>query len=244
MLPSSPQPRPSVEQATRLRRLLPWSLLIALLMPLGSCSHWWFSGVPQLDRSRPVALIETTGGIELGATTELGILTLGRSAKNGPCRVHYFLGPTPLIEDGKMVTTGSVFTVAEIDLQTQSLRVLDRTPRPDESLLVMWTPNGVSTQSLPVQLANDPDVAGDVLADPGVDLPAGASIFMQDDHGMRFVGLVSGVATLERPAGDRRYYTFSGVNRLREMLAVPEIYPYDYRTIFRPDDIIISKPIK
>lgn len=244
MQPSTSKPRRCTGYLAPWRRLLSCALLSAALMPLGSCSHWFFSSTPKLDRTRPVALIETTGGLELGATTELGILTLGRSAKNGPCRVHYFLGPTPLTEDGKMVTTGSVFTVAEIDLQTQNLRVLDRDPRPDETLVAMWTPNGVSAQSLPVQLAADPNIQGDVLADPGVELPAGASIFLQDDHGLRFVGLVSGVATLESSAGSSRYYTFSGVNRVREMLAVPEIYPYDYRTIFRPDDIIISKPIK
>src|SRR5262245_19763098 len=99
---------------------------IAFLPCLSSCAVWFFSGESWLDRSRPVCLVETTGGIELGATTEFGVLTLGRSATSGPCRVHYFTGPTPLIETGELVATGSVFTRAEIDLKTQHVRALDR----------------------------------------------------------------------------------------------------------------------
>src|SRR5262245_34707430 len=95
---------------------------VALLPCLSGCSEWFFSGESWIDRTRPVALVETTGGIELGATTELGVLTLGRSATDGPCRVRYFLGPTPMVETGTLAAASDTFTRAEIDLKTQLVR--------------------------------------------------------------------------------------------------------------------------
>jgi hypothetical protein len=155
-------------------------------LPLASCSVWFFSGESWVDQSHPVALIETTGGIELGATTEFGVLTLGRTASSGPCRVHYFLGPTPMIEDGEL-HQAPPFTIAEIDLKTMHLRALDRTPRPDDDLLAMWTPDGTRVERVAVSLADDPGVHGDVLVHPGTELPIGATVFGSpaDTRGMR-----------------------------------------------------------
>lgn len=216
----------------------------ALTLPaLSGCSWWFFSSVPDVDRTRPVALIETTGGVELGATTEYGILTLGRTAKTGPCRVHYFLGPTPMVEDGTIGGTGSAFWLAESDLRTQHLRVIDHGPTAADELLAMWTPDGVNTQEVPVKLAAEPGITGDVLADPGCVLPPGAAIFARDEADLRFVGLVSAVVT-QAGGGGPRYYTFAGVDRVREMLAVPTVWPVDYQVRYRPDDITVLKPIQ
>ena len=222
-------------------------MLAALLgtLPLPGCAYWFFSGTDKVDRTHPVALVETRGGVEYGATTEIGILTLGRSATEGPCRVHYWLGPTPIIEDGELLVTGSVFNRADIDLQTQQVRIFDRYPTVDDELVAMWTTDGRTTQSVGVELAQDPGVTGSVLADPGVELPAGAAIFADFEGKYRFVGLVSARASVSGgAAGDQTYYTFAGLDRVRELLAVPEIWPKDFRAKFRPDDIIIMKPVR
>src|SRR5690606_39275538 len=151
-------------------------VLLSSLCLLQSCSMWFFSGVQQVDRTRPVALLETTGGVELAATTEFGILSLGRTATAGRCRVHYFLGPTPLIETGELHATSSVFTEAEIDLKTQHARALDRSMTAEDVLTVMWTPDGQHVQEVAVDLAVGEGLAGDLLLDPGVELPAGATL--------------------------------------------------------------------
>jgi len=239
----APTPAPPVTTNLRCRNPLRsrcTRLLPLLLLPLAACSAWLFSGEDRVDRSRPVALIETTGGVEYGATTEFGILTLGRSATEGPCRVHYFLGPTPLMEEGAIVPTGSVFWRANMDLRTQHLRALDHSPTAEEPLVAMWTVNGLEATRVEVHLANDPGVHGDVLADPGPPLPPGAAIFAQGDDELLFVGLVSGLATLEGKGLTRRYYTFQGVDRVREMLAIPEVHPTD-SVRFRPDDITVRE---
>lgn len=241
-------PRPGGPRRTLVRGVLRAGLLAGLL-PLGSCAWWFFSGLPEVDRSRPVALVETTGGVEYGATTELGILTLGRSAQGGPCRVHYFLGPTPMIEHGAIEPTGSTFYRARIDLRTQNLRVLDRPVQPGDMLLAMWTPDGVQVEEVPVALATGPGIGGDLLADPGRHLPPGAAVLAQGDGGLLFAGLVSARAVLDLPAGDgpggrQVYYSFAGVDRVRELLAVPEVHPQDYRVRYRPDGITVREPIR
>ena len=218
--------------------------LVSTLVVLPSCSVWFFSGEEWVDRSRPVVLVETTGGVECGATTELGILTLGRTAKSGPCRVHYFLGKTPTIEDGELVPTGTdTFVRAEIDLKSMAVRVLDHDPAASDALHAMWTADGITTHSVPVRLARDPGITGDVLHDPGQPLPVGATILRQHpDNGLEFVGLVAGKAEVEgRP---QPYYVFAGVDRIREMLAVPELHPRDLSPKYRTDDISVLKPVK
>lgn len=218
---------------------------LALLPCLAGCTGWLFSGESWLDRSRPVALVETTGGIELAATTEFGVLTLGRSATNGPCRVHYFTGPTPLVETGELAATGSVFTRAVIDLKTQHLRVLDRPLTPADPLVAMWTPDGVTTRDVAVRLADVPGVSGDVLADPGENLPTGATVLCRgEDGGYLFVGLVAMRAELQLTPGaaPTTCYGFAGVDRVRELLAVPSRHPVDLVPKYRTDDISVLKP--
>jgi len=214
--------------------------LVAALPLLTGCSVWFLSGETHYDRSRPVALVETTGGVELGATTEFGILTLGRTAETGPCRVHYFLGPTPMIEDGALVATQSVFTRAEIDLKTMAVRAYDRPLTAADELLVMWTPDGTATETVAVRLAQAPGGAGDLLQHPGRDLPAGATVLIDTrDDGLLFVGLVAGKWTVD---GDRDYYGFAGLDRLRELLAIPQVHPTDLVPKYRTDDISVLKP--
>ena len=224
-----------------MRRLLTLSCLLAALP---SCSAWLFSGEDWIDRSRPVAFVETTGGIELGATTEFGVLTLGRSATEGPCKVHYFLGPTPLIEDGEIVATGSTFHLADIELKTQFAVCLDRDPTPADTLVAMWMPDPRSSTEVPVKLSTDPDAQGDLLVADGPVLPAGAGVFCKTDDGLRFVGLVAGKATLEGPGGARSFYVFAGMDRVREMLAIPKEHPRRTEPKFRYDDIIVDRPVK
>lgn len=221
------------------------AVLLSSLLILPSCSMWFFSGVATVDRSRPVALLETTGGVEFAATTEFGVLSLGRTATTGPCRVHYFLGPTPLIETGVLHSTGSVFTEAEIDLKTQLVRVLDRSATVEDSLWVMWTPDGENCESVSVELATGNGLAGDLLQDPGVELPAGATLLCRGPKGeSMFAGLIAGRATVHDGPAAGRYYVVAGVDRVREMIAIPRKYPVDMAPKYRSDDIIVMKPVK
>lgn len=217
----------------------------ALLPCLSGCAEWLHSGEFWIDRSRPVALVETTGGVEFGATTEFGVLTLGRTAKDGPCRVHYFLGPTPIVETGQLALASDTFTRAEIDLKTQLVRSLDRAIAPGDPLQVMWTADGTTTQSVDVRLAQVEGVRGDVLLDPGERLPIGATLLCRMDDGTwQFAGLIAGTATVEGGPASGTYYVFAGVDRVRELLAVPTRHPVDVEPKYRLDDISVVKPVR
>lgn len=217
---------------------------LAVAATLSSCSGWLFSSYGSIDRSRPVALIETTGGVEHAATTELGVLTLGRTAQDGPCRVRYFLGPTPMVEDGTLKPSGAAFCRADMDLKTQSVRICDRALTDDDEIVAMWTNDGIEVTTVDVSLAKAQGVRGDVLQDPGEALPAGAALFVRERGDLLFLGLVAGKASLQGAPGSGEYYVFAGVDRVREMLAVPEVHPTDYETKFRPDDITVRKPVQ
>jgi hypothetical protein len=224
-----------------MRRLL----CVVLILPLLSgCVGWFFDGESWIDRTRPVVLVETIGGVEFGAATEFGVLTLGRTAKEGPCRVHYFLGPTPMVDDGQIVATGSTFVRAEIDLKTQLARAMDHTPSAEDDLVVMWTPDGTNTQSVAVQLARHEGFEGDVLEHPGQELPPGATVLRTADDGtVQFVGLIAGKATVAGP-GSGEYFVYAGVDRIRELIAMPLPHPQDWAPKYRPDDITVMKPVK
>ncbi len=215
--------------------------LMTLTALLPGCAYWFFSAAnPMPDKSRPVARIETLGGVEYGATTEYGILFLGRTATEGPCRVHYFLGPTRVVEDGAVVPTGGYSARAEMDLKNPSIPILDREVQAGDTLVAMYMA-GLDVQTVSVSLAQDPAVEGDVLDWPGQPLPAGAAVLLDTPDGYRFIGLVSGEAVLQRDGDSKRFVLFAGSNQMRDMLLVPERYPTEERIVHRPDDIIVIK---
>ncbi|MFK7739620.1 MAG: hypothetical protein AB8H80_04790 [Planctomycetota bacterium] len=227
-----------------MRRKVASIALTALLLP--SCSVWFFSGERHswVDRTRPVALLETTGGVELAATTEFGVLSLGRTATDGPCRIHYFLGPTPLIETGKIQPTGSMFAEAVLDLKTQAARILDRQPDEYDEFYVMWTPNGTTVETVSVERVSGEGLNGDLLQDPGVELPAGATLLCRDIHGkILFAGLIAGRANVTGGAAAGTYYVYAGTDRVRELLAIPQQFPVDEVPHYRPDGITTMRAI-
>jgi len=219
-------------------------LALTALLVLPGCAAWFFSGEHWIDRSQPVVLLETTGGVELGAATEFGVLSLGSTATDGPCRVHYFLGPTPVIESGALRRVSERFVHAEIDLKTQMARALDRSPEADDELWVMWTPDGKQVEQVRVDLASGKGLAGDVLRDPGVELPGGATLLCRGPKGeAMFAGLIAGIATVDAGPAAGRYYVFAGVDRVRELLAIPHKFPVDLAPKYRNDDISVMKPV-
>lgn len=217
-------------------------LLGACLLALSTsaCSAGLFSGIQYPDLSRPVVLVETRGGVEHGAATEAGIVILARTAPDGPCRVHYFLGRTPMVEEGTIEPFGGIYAFAEMDLSHQHARLLGRDLTPEDRLVVLLH-GGVDAIRVPVTLALDPRVEGDVLAWPGRPLPAGSPLFVADDaERLHFVGLVTGELRLGDGEG-QRFLTFGGTDRMREALAVPIAYPRIRKVHYRPDDIPVVK---
>jgi len=218
-----------------------WLCSLASCALLSSCAQWFFSGRPESSRMRPVALVETTGGVELAATTEFGVLTLGRTATAGPCRVHYFLGEAPVVEDGTIAAATPTFCRADIVLATQSIRVLDRPLQEDDALVAMYTPDGKELVQVAVERAVGMGATGDLVDTRGTALPAGAAVLLDSDDGYRFVGLVTARAELTTDGSSRTFHAYAGLDRLRELAAVPVPHPVNTTWDHRPDGVLIRR---
>lgn len=222
-------------------QMIPKVCSLAACVLLTSCAQWFFSGRPEPSRMRPVALVETTGGIEFGATTEFGILTLGRTAATGPCRVHIFLGENPIIEDGSLKAATPTFCRADIVLATQSIRVLDRPLQEGDELVAMYTPDGSSLVRFGVTRAAGMGATGDLVDADGAELPAGAAILLDSTEGYRFVGLVTARAELTHEGSTRTFHAYAGLDRLRELASVPVPHPVNTTWEHRPDGVLIRR---
>ncbi|MDA0374081.1 MAG: hypothetical protein O2865_09885 [Planctomycetota bacterium] len=219
--------------------LRPLALLaLPVVLATAGCSGWFFSGPDYPDRSRPLARIETQGGIEYGATTEFGVLFLGRTATEGPCRVRMFLGEQLIVDDGKIEPFGAGIWRASIDLVGQGAP-LWTTPVTADLDLVALCLDGPLAVDVPVRLALLDGVSGDVVESPGRDLPAGTPIFVRDeDERLWFAGLVSARATLTAPGGaEEELFVFAGPRALAEALEQPENNLAPVRIKYRPDGI-------
>ncbi len=210
-----------------------------------SCTAFFFSGVYFPDLTRPVALIELRGQeAKLGATTSEGIIFLNDTSAAGPCRVHYFLGPDLIVDDGEVRGFSGTYTEAQIDLKTQAVPVLTRDlTAADELVAVLLVGNDV--ERVAVELANDGIATGYALKWPGRDLPAGTGIFRIDtgrnEGDLQFVGLASDLVEHRSDAGVTRYITFTGPARMREALATPRPM-FTVRPVkHRPDGITIRR---
>ncbi|MBI5849751.1 MAG: hypothetical protein HZB39_01725 [Planctomycetes bacterium] len=221
----------------------PVALPTLALLLCGGCSGWFFSGVQYPDRSRPVVRIETSAGVEYGAATEVGVLFLGRTATEGPCRVHQFLGDDLLVEDGRIDPFGGIYFRATIDRKHQHAPLwTGRLARGDE--LVALVMGDASVQSVGVNVSNDSAVDGDALDAPGIPLPAGTPLFREERGRLWFVGLVTGAAELEEQGlGRRAFVVFAGPDRLAEALAVPENAAAPLRIKYRPDNLWVEEPL-
>lgn len=214
---------------------------VAVLL-LTACYPHVFSGVDFPERTRPVVRIETRGGVEQGAATTEGVLLLGRTARSGPCRLHYFLAGTPMVDDGTIVPAGGILCRVDHDLKQQSVPLLERPLRSDDVLAVL-VHRGIDVERIDVRLAQGESVRGDLLEWPGRTPPPGSGLFQVDPENgsYRFVGLIAGEASLEDQGRSERYLVFAGLRPLLESLATPEPFPPAVTSKHRPDDITVVK---
>ncbi len=216
----------------------------ALLTSLWSCTAFFFTGTHYPDRSRPVVMIDTRKGTELGATTTEGILFLNQGQAEGSCQVHLFLGDIPIIEDGVIQTFGSAFSRAIIDLKHQAVPILTREVGAQDSITIIHM-QGEGARYTPAFQVKNELVEGDVLHWPGEDIPLGAGVFVNPDAehpaGYRFAGLITGEVTYADQNGKKRYLVFAGPSHLRKALALPRASRPQEVIRHRPDGISVRK---
>jgi hypothetical protein len=169
--------------------------LLSVLLAFGSCRV-----SRQQPTQIPVVWIQTTKGFEQGVSTEEGIIFLGRTAQKGPAKVSYLLGPSPLVEAGKIRNGPGPLHFVDLEVSIPKAPISFRAPKPGEGLsLILY--KGNSPRFFFTKVANDPRIQGTALEIPSGFRPQpsdiGAGVFKQTDDGPALVGLLQGVASLE-----------------------------------------------
>ena len=162
----------------------------------------------------PVVKIRTSGGSELGVSTEHGVVFLGTTAERGEVEVEAYFGDGPSIESSVIEPVGGGLFTAEMDIKLQRVPLSFKEPRDGETLEIMGR-KGNSRWNVLTRVRTDPRVLGLLLEIPSgfPDDPdqVGAGVYRKTGKYEReLVGLVTGKIQLERRGALRKYLTVAG----------------------------------
>jgi hypothetical protein len=195
-------------------------LLSLLLFPgaLAGCT-----GVRTL--SDPIVVVQTSGGTELGASTDYGVAFLGRTAQSGRVHITAWFGDGPQTELSVIDPVGAGLFTAETEIRLPEAPMNFHELREGDSVLVVGRRKGELWQRT-VKVKSDPRVDGILLPALGQieknPDQVGASVFVLpdgDEKKKELVGLVSGILTLTNGTDTRRYTTVIGVKDLWRLVA-------------------------
>jgi hypothetical protein len=220
-------PRSSPTPSTALGLLLPLLLLLA-----AGCKA-------SRKLYDPTLVLETDGGRELGASTEHGIVFLGRSARSGPVSIVAEFGDGPGIEASVIEPLGGGIFTAETEIRLPRTPMSFRTPKPGTEVTVKGR-RGSRLWETKTRVVSDPDVDGlllrpidELVRDGG---QVGAGVYVRQGGEQLLVGLVSGEIELVRPGGGRaRYVTVIGPEDLWRLVTYRRDFPRKRTWVYRED---------
>ena len=173
----------------------------------------------------PTVVIQTSGGTELGVSTDYGIVFLGRSARSGSVEVTAWFGDGPSIEPSVIEPIGGGLYTAETEIRLPRVPMTFVQPRPGDLLHVVGR-NGSRLWDAEVEVRSDPRVWGllldvtDELRNRPDQVGAGVFAYREDDANKKMlVGLVSGILRLETARGPREFLTVVGPEELWRLVA-------------------------
>lgn len=214
-----------------LRRSLLLSPLIALV---ASC-------VGTRNLQDPVVVIETRGGMEMGVSTNYGIVFLGATARSGPIEVTSWFGDGPSIESTVIEPVGGGIFTAETEIRIPSVPMSFREPAVGEQVLLLGRGPAGAWEAW-VSVRGDPRAFGILLETPA-QLPdlqsaTGTGVFYcpEDDRTkLQLVGLVSGRLRLYTENGESEYLTVVGPSGLWRLVATRRDHLERKKWVYRED---------
>jgi hypothetical protein len=233
--------KPATTAADRAERLVRGlapalgALLLAVL--LGACT-----GTRLL--THPTVLIEGPAGQELGASTDYGVVFLGRSVRTGEVELTVWYGDGPDIERTIVEPVGEGLYTAETEIAIPSVPIDFGRPVAGEVLLMIGLDAEGRLWEAEVSAVVHDSVTGILIAVPPVlsEVPdqTGAGIYRLPDgerRFMRLVGLVSGRLRLATTDGPSEYLTVVGARDLWRLVTRRRSEVDRNRWIYR-DDIL------
>ena len=113
----------------------------------------------------PTLLIRTDGGMELGVSTDYGVIFLGSTAQAGDIDMTVWFGDGPSIEKSAIEPLGGDLFTAETEIRLPSVPLSFDDPVLGDVLTVMGR-NGPAVWSQEVRVLSDPRVYGVLLEVP------------------------------------------------------------------------------
>ena len=181
----------------RLSPLLPAFLLVAL----AGCEN------TTRNLQDPTVEIRTSGGTELGVSTDYGLVFLGRTARSGEIEITAWFGNGPSIEPSVVEPIGGGLFTAQAEIRLPSTTMSFQRPEPGDSVTVIGR-TGPETWEREVEVRTDPRVDGLLLAPIG-ELSGdqvGAGVYVGEGWKKKLVGLVSGRLFLSGADGTTSEY--------------------------------------
>jgi hypothetical protein len=211
--------------------------LLLLFLPLALAT----SCVGTRNLQDPVVAIETRGGMEMGVSTNYGIVFLGATARSGPIEVTSWFGDGPSIETSVIEPVGGGIYTAETEIRIPSVPMSFREPAPGEQVLLLGRgPTGPWEAWVTVQ--SDPRAFGILLEStphlPDFQSATGTGVFYCPDDDrtkLQLVGLVSGRLRLYTESGESEYLTVVGPSGLWRLVATRRDHLERKKWVYRED---------
>jgi hypothetical protein len=218
---------------------LPLRSITALLTALAAFGSTACTGTRLL--ANPTVMLETEGGLELGVSTDYGVIFLGRTANAGDVDVTAWFGDGPSIEPTIIEPIGGGLYTAEMEIRLPSVPLRFEEPIPGQRLyMIGMRRNRMWIEKVTVR--SDPRVEGILVGAPDIvefrdQIGAGLYWMPEEDDllHMELVGLVSGRMRIERDGQAREYLTVVGPTTLWRMVAHRRNQLERKRWIYRDD---------
>jgi len=186
----------------------------------------------------PTVTLQTSGGAELGVSTDRGVVFLGHTARSGEVDMIVWYGDGPSIEASVIEPIGGGLYLAQGEIVLPSVDIAFPELGADSIVLARGR-RGAEVWEIPLYPNDDPRVHGMAFR-PGEPLPTdpdqvGAGVFWEDpDTSVRYlIGLVTGTVAID---GDE-YVTAIGGESLWRLVAHRRESFEEGRFIYR-DDIL------
>jgi hypothetical protein len=185
--------------------------------------------------------IQTSGGVELGASTDYGLVFLGRTARAGDIDVTAWYGDGPSIERAVIEPVSPEFCTAETEIRLPSVPMSFADPDPGEQLLVIGR-SLIDFWKAEVTVQEDPRIEGLLIDVPpeldGFPDQIGAGVYRApggDMAKLELVGLVSGRVQLDTRSGSRDYLTVLGPRELWRLVTLRRDRTQRREWVYRED---------
>ena len=189
----------------------------------------------------PTLALKTSGGRELGVSTDYGIVFLGRTAQSGRVDIESRFGDGPNLEPAVIEPVGAGLYTAETEIRLPQVPLAFVEPAPGSRLLVVGLDEHGTWESW-VTVQSDPRVLGIVTSIPaqlaGRPDQIGAGVYVvSSDEGAekRLIGLVAGEVELSTKDGERRFLAITGPTDLWRLVAHRRDLLQKKRWVYRED---------